>query len=152
MEKQSSLICLLRNVPIAALPEELIRQQLIHRMINELGYPKKNLTLETSLHQLPHLREVVSTLPQRRTDLICFAKGIHPKWDLYPLLVIECKAIKLTQKAMTQIIGYNHYLNARFIALTNGEEVRVGWREKAQYQFIQRLPSYEELMACLGIS
>lgn len=146
MKTQDSLICLLRNTPIAALPEEKIRQQLIDQMINQLGYPKGNLTLETSLHQLPHLQGAVRTLPQRRTDLICFGKGIHPQWDLYPLLVVECKAVKLTQKAMTQLIGYNHYLNARFIALTNGEEKKVGWRENGQYQFIHWLPSYRELM------
>lgn len=150
MGKQNSFICLLRNVTVAALPEEIVRQKLIHLMISQLGYPKGNLALEMGLHQLPYLQSVAATLPKRRTDLICFAKGIHPQWDLYPLLVVECKSVKLTQKAMTQLIGYNHYLNARFIALMNGEGVKVGWRgENGQYQFIQRLPSYQELMECV---
>ncbi len=149
MEKKKQLFCLLRSIWVAELPEEVVRQQLVHQMVHQLGYPKGNLTLETSLHQFPHLSTSVKRLPQRRTDLICFAKGIHPKWELYPLLLVECKGVKLTQKAMTQLIGYNHFLNACFIALTNGQEVRVGWRENDQYRFISRLPSYAELMGCV---
>lgn len=146
MEKRKQLFCLLRGIWVAELPEEIVRQQLVNQMIHQLGYPKGNLTLETSLHQFPHLRASVNALPSRRTDLICFAKGIHPKWELYPLLLVECKSVKLTQKAMTQLIGYNHFLNACFIALTNGQEMRVGWRQNEQYQFIDRLPAYAELM------
>lgn len=146
MEKKNQIHCLLRNEWIAALPEERVRQKLVHQMVHQLGYPKSSLSVEISLHQLPHLESSVSSLPQRRADLICFAKGIHPQWDIYPLLVVECKAVKLTQKCLMQLIGYNHFLNANFIALTNGDEVRFGWRQSGEYRYIDRLPSYEELM------
>lgn len=145
VEEQNQLHCLLRNTWVAGLPEEVVRQRLVHQMMHQLGYPKGSLSLETSLHQIPHLQSVSHQLPQRRTDLICFAKGIHPQWDLYPLLVVECKAVKLTNKAMTQLVGYNHFLRACFIALTDGNEMHFGWQGDGEYRFIDRLPSYEEL-------
>jgi len=123
-----------------------MRQKLVHQIVHQLGYPKSSLSVEISLHQLPHLEGSIPSLPQRRTDLICFAKGIHPEWDLYPLLVVECKAVKLTDKCMAQLIGYNHFLNAYFVALANEDELRFGWRKNGEYQFINRLPSYRELM------
>ena len=149
MEQQKQIHCILRNKWVAELPEEIVRQKLVHHMVHQLGYPKGSLSLETSLHQIPHLNSQAHALPQRRTDLICFAKGIHPQWDLYPLLVIECKAVKLTKKAMTQLVGYNHFLKAYFIALINAEGMRLGWYEGGEYRFIERLPSYEDLIASI---
>ena len=149
MPKQSSdqIRCLLRKEWVAALPEEVVRQKLIYQMINQLGYPASNLVLEKSLKQIPHIAQQGVKLPLRRADILCFSSGIHPVYDLYPLLLIECKAVKLTSKVISQVAGYNHYLQAYYICVANQDEIRTGWYDaaKQEYTFVDRLPSYLEL-------
>lgn len=147
-----SLICPIRKAAVTPLPEERIRVQLLCDLIDKLGYPPSGLAVEKELAQIPHLRSMASKLPQRRADVICFAKGIHPTEELYPLLLIECKAIKLTSKMINQVVGYNHYLKACYIALINQEEIRTGWFDKTTqtYQFVPYLPTYTQLLGRLS--
>jgi hypothetical protein len=143
------LICPIRKAAVSTLPEECVRVQLLYDLIQKLGFPQSHITVETELSQVPHLREKAHELPLRRADILCFAKGIHPTESLYPLLVIECKSVKLTQKMVNQVVGYNHYLQAHYIALVNAEEIRTGWIDKATglYHFVPYLPTYEQLMS-----
>lgn len=143
------LICPVRKVVVPTLPEERLRVQLLCDMIDKLGFPSSCIAVEKELSQIPYLRSVVDKLPQRRADVICFAKGIHATEELYPLIVIECKAVKLTPKMVNQIVGYNHYLHAQYITLINFEEVRTGWIDPISqtYRFVPYLPTYAQLMA-----
>lgn len=145
---EQSLICPIRKAAVASLPEERIRVQLLCDLIEKLGYPSSGLAVEKELAQIPHLRSMGGKLPKRRADIICFAKGIHPTEELYPLLLIECKALKLTSKMINQVVGYNHYLKACYIALVNHEEIRTGWfdRTTQTYKFVPYLPTYAELL------
>ncbi len=113
-----SLFCPIRKVWVASLPEERVRQALIQEMTLRLGYPLENFALEKSLNQLPHLKGNAH-LPKRRTDLIVFGKGLHSHYPLYPLLLVECKSIPLTSKTLRQIVGYNQFAGAYFIAAVN---------------------------------
>lgn len=142
------LVCPIRKAAVPSLPEELIRVQLLCDLIEKLGFPAHNLAVEKELSQIPHLRSMGGKLPQRRADIICFAKGIHPIEELYPLLLIECKAVKLTGKMVNQVVGYNHYLKAPFIALANHEEIRTGWfdSQTQEYRFVPYLPTYAQLL------
>lgn len=144
-----ALYCHIRKEWVNAQPEEYVRQNLIRLMIEELGYPASHLVLEKQLGQMPHLVRKDPSWPNRRADIICFAKGIHPVHSLYPLLLVECKAIKLSPKVINQVAGYNYYLKSFFIAIANQEEIRTGWYDplKNAFNFISRLPSYPELMA-----
>lgn len=144
-----TLICPIRKVAVPTLPEERIRVQLLCDLIEKLGFPASGLAVEKELSQIPHLRSMENKLPQRRADIICFAKGIHLSEELYPLLVIECKAVKLTPKMVNQVIGYNHYLKARYIALVNQQEIRTGWfdGESNAYRFVPYLPTYAQLLS-----
>lgn len=141
--------CLVRKEWVAATPEEVVRQNLISRMCGQLGFLPGGLSLEKSLDQIPHVAHQIHRPPLRRADIIYFAKGIHPHYDLYPLLLIECKAIKLSPKVINQVTGYNHYLQAYFVCIANQTEVRTGWYDPQtkDYRFVDRLPSYKELMA-----
>lgn len=143
------LFCPIRKATVAALPEERIRVRLLCDMIDKLGYPAGSLAVEKELSGIPHLRSVSGKLPRRRADIICFAKGIHPSEELYPLAVIECKAVKLTSKMVNQVIGYNHYLKASYIVLMNHEEIRTGWFDRAtqSYRFVPYLPTYAQLLS-----
>lgn len=150
----NQLYCQIRKEYVAALPEEIVRQQLLIQMIEGLGYPKGVLAVEKALRQFPHLASSRQSLPDRRVDIVCFAKGIHPEHDLFPLLVIECKAIKLNDKVLQQVGGYNHFIHAPFVAVANAEEVYTGWRdgESRDYRFVKFLPTYQDLLGRCCIS
>jgi hypothetical protein len=144
------LLCPLRKAWVAATPEELVRQALLHELIHVLGYPAALLSVEKELKTLPHLgAHARVSLPTRRADILCYAPGNH---SLYPLLLIECKAVKLTARGVNQVTGYNHFVKAYFIAVVNHEERRFGWydAQQGEYTFIPQIPPYAELLASLG--
>lgn len=136
--KQSKLFDPVRNCFVAATPEERVRQKWLQAMMITLGYPKELLAVEKELWHLPHLLSDPH-VPQRRADIICFAKGIHPQHLLYPLLLIECKQESLSAKALDQVLGYNYYVGAPFVAVVNGTHIIMN-------QGLSTLPSYQELL------
>jgi hypothetical protein len=144
----SLLFDAIRNKWVSASPEELVRQKLLNHMLNELGYPRELLVVEKQLSQLPHLTSYKSSLPDRRADIICYGKDIHPDHALYPLLLIECKEERALQKAVDQVLGYNYYVQAYFVALVDSQGVRLGYYEKQakRTHFISSLPPYAELL------
>lgn len=147
-QERQQVYCQVRKEWVAATPEELVRQRLITLMANQLGYPLESFALEKALSQIPHVTLLQQKPPLRRADIICFAKGIHPEHQIYPLLLVECKAVKLTPKGMNQLIGYNHYLQAHFVCVANQDQVRAGWYDPQakDYHFIDYLPSYKDLI------
>lgn len=130
-----------KNVP--ATPEELIRQSLLYIMLRRLNYPKELIAIEKSLSDLPHLKTMPG-LPDRRADIICFAKNIHPDYPLFPLLLIECKEGKLGAEAIQQALGYNHYVQAPYVAVAGSDGVQLIYPQNVPF-----LPSYAQLMETL---
>lgn len=149
MSEPCQLFCSIRKKWIASTPEEKVRQGLLIHMTQNLAYPNGSLALEMTLSQMPHLSHLPSyQIPNRRADLIVLAPGLHPNYPLYPLLLIECKAVAITAKVLRQVIGYNQYLQACFIGVVNEVEKRVGWQHPIQkdYHFLAVLPPYETLL------
>jgi hypothetical protein len=147
--KKESLFCPVRKEWIKALPEELVRQKLLCEMLSQLGYPLGLLAVEKAVRQLPHLSaKEKNEAPDRRVDILCFAKDKSKDGTLLPLLTIECKSVKLSKRAVDQILGYNHYIRSSFIAIANGQEILTGWfdSKKGDYHFIDYLPPYEALL------
>lgn len=147
-----TIYCKIRKVEVAETQEELVRQKLLCLMINDLGYPEECFGIEKSLSGMPHLEISKAKIPKRRSDIIFFGKNIHPKFPLYPLLLIECKAVKLTSATLNQVIGYNTHLKALAIAIANQQEIRTGWysSEKQGYSFVSGMPSLAELKGLLS--
>ena len=146
MSETESIFCPIRKAWVAALPEELVRQRFITYMTEERGFPASLISVEKSLRQLPHLALTDSQhIPDRRADILCFAKGVN---GVYPLLLVECKAVKLIPTVVSQIVGYNHHVGASFIAVVNQTEMRVGWfdKSKREYVFLNTLPTYVDLL------
>lgn len=144
----TQIFCRIRKEWVAKQPEEIVRQNLLCYMIEEQGFPPALIAVEKALNQMPHLALVDKKhIPKRRADIVVFARGIHPQFDLHPLVMVECKAVKITPRTMNQVIGYNHCVNSPFIVLVNEERLITGWRDKAKgnYQFINHLPSYVDL-------
>lgn len=131
---------------VKATPEEQVRQRWLKVMVHQLQYPKELLVVEKEIKELPHLSTI--DVPDRRVDILCYGKGIHSSWPLYPLLLIECKAEGLTEDAVDQVIGYNHHIKAYFCAAAGPDEVRLGYFDIARknYVFYSVLPPFKELM------
>ena len=100
--------CLIRNAEVAATPEERVRQALLNLMIHELGYPKSNFVVERCLTAFGG--------PERRLDILFF-KGSEP------YLLIECKKEKIDDKAKAQVLGYNHYIKSKEVALASWGQI-----------------------------
>lgn len=144
-KQRDSLYDPFRCMRVAATPEEVVRQKLLQYMTKHLGYPRELLAVEKQLSELPHLHGVLA-LPKRRADILCFAKGLHPMFPLYPLLLIECKGGKIGKEAEDQAIGYNHFVQAAYVAIAGDGLVELVHPQKLSF-----LPKYDELLehACL---
>lgn len=142
-----TLFCPLRKIWVADLPEEKIRQALVQEMTQRLGFPLGSLALEKSLNQLPHVQDKTS-LPKRRADLLVFVKNLHPHHPFYPLLLVECKSTPLNQKVLRQLVGYNQFVKAYFIAAANQTHLYLGWRSPSHQDFCfqEGLPPYSFLI------
>jgi hypothetical protein len=144
-----TIYCLIRKMWVAAIPEETVRQHVLAYMIQELGFPAPLISVEKAVRQLPHLLLMDRhRVPDRRVDILCYAKGKASNSTLYPLLAIECKAVPLTARVINQVVGYNHYIRARYIAVVNREKMRTGWYDpdKGEYAFVDYLPAYASLI------
>lgn len=127
-------------------PEEVIRQRLIHYMVNVLDYPDQCIAVEKELAGLVFQLKTVTPLcgrkvPKRRIDLIVFSR------KFVPLILFECKAVVLSPSAIHQVMGYNAFLKAPFICIANGEKVLFGVYDHSlgKCSFKEGLPSYSQL-------
>jgi hypothetical protein len=135
-KQKGSLFDPFRQAWVVASPEEIVRQKLLHVMITQLGFPRELLAVEIQLSEIPHLKGVPN-LPKRRVDIICFAKGIH---SLYPLLLIECKEGQVGEDAKLQVLGYNHYIQAKFVAIAGENTAQLIYPQEVPF-----LPPYSQL-------
>ena len=92
---------------VALTPEEWVRQQFAHYLVDVCGYPAGRIGIEVSLK--------VNRMPLR-TDMVIFGPRREP-W-----MIIECKApeVKLTHKVFDQASRYNYHFRAQYLTLTNG--------------------------------
>ena len=139
LSNQNNLFCLVRKCEVHATPEEWVRQKLLAQMIEELGYPSSFLAVEKKLSELPLADFSKKSIPNRRVDVVCYGAGA----SFEPLLLIECKANSYGDKEMRQLLGYNYYVGARFLALVNPQKTT--FLSVVDQQFRDHLPSYSQL-------
>ena len=150
LSKQNKLPLLfdpIRREWVTKTPEECVRQALLQQMIHRLDYPAPLVAVEKELQHLPHL-QLNAHLPKRRIDIVVFAKGIHPLHTLFPILLLECKAVALTSAVTRQVVSYNAIVQAPFLTIANEKQILTGCynREKGQFCFEVGLPSYTDLL------
>lgn len=126
----------IRQKEVVAQPEERVRIAFIHEMLR-LGYPSALIRIEVDLS---HSTLLGKKAPKRRLDIVCYQKAPE---GFMPLLLVECKAGKLSQKAAKQAIGYNYYLGAPFVCLVGEDEVQFGLDV---LETVSQLPTYSELI------
>lgn len=133
----------IRSCWVAATPEEVIRQLWLRKMVLELGFPKELIAVEKELKSFPHLLQV--SVPDRRIDIVCYGKTLEP------LLLIECKAVALSPKALDQAMGYNDYVKAPYVAVANDRSIYLRHQGQDQTYELSYLPPYANLMEKINV-
>ncbi len=115
-------------------------------MIEKLGYPKALLGVEKSLVDIADATFSAKDIPRRRVDIVCFTKG-----EARPLLLIECKALDLSEKSFRQVIGYNYYVKAPFVAVACESAILMGVfnPKTSSYDFMDGLLRFQDLERAL---
>lgn len=133
-EGKTEIFDFLRSRYVALSPEEVVRQQFVHWLVEHKGYPAARMGNEIELE---------ANGKKRRCDSVVFdSLGM-------PLMIIEYKAptVAITQKVFEQISSYNVILHARYIIASNGLNhycARVDYDTKS-YCFLRDIPDYSEL-------
>ena len=132
---KKSILDIIRKKYVAATPEEIVRQYIIHYLVNEKFYPKSLLAVEMplTLNQL-----------KKRCDIVAYKNN-------QPHLIVECKApkVKLDQATFEQVSTYNLKLKVPYLLITNGVEnccAQVDFRNNT-YRFLNFIPDYAALNA-----
>lgn len=125
----------LRKRFVALTPEEWVRQQFTHFLVEHKGYPAMFIGNEITLS--------VGRL-SRRCDSVVFNKSAEP------VMIIEYKAptVKITQKVFEQICSYNIALHAPYLTVSNGLQsycCRID-KKANTYEFLKDIPAYGELL------
>lgn len=133
---KEQIFCAWRHRWVRLTPEEWVRQQLLHRMVEQLCYPASLIAVEVAIT----VGEV-----HKRCDAVVYDRAMQP------LLLIECKAetVPLTQKTLDQAITYNRKLNVPFLLLHNGpQSIFVTLNPDGTNHYAQRCPGYTDLLRC----
>lgn len=122
------VFCEWRRKFVRLTPEEYVRQSFLHRLVEELGYPKELIAVEASLQH-------------KRADAIVYNPGMQP------LMIIEFKAdtVAITQKTLDQAAIYNRQVNVPYLILHNGSCSVIAHITNNQIAFAQNIPTYGEL-------
>ena len=106
---KEQIFCEWRKRWVRLTPEEWVRQQLLHHMVEQLAYPSSLIGVEVA--------KIVGEV-KKRCDAVVYNQ------DLQPLMLIECKAetVPITQKTLDQALVYNRKLNVPYLILYNGPQ------------------------------
>ncbi len=133
-EKGFSVFDIIRKKYILITPEEHVRQQFIHFLIQEKQYPKGLLAVEKQLKIFDKIK---------RTDIVLYDKQGNVS------IIVECKApeVKISQDAFDQIARYNMNFKAKYLIVTNGIShycCKPNYLNNS-YEFLKEIPDYELL-------
>ena len=104
---KEQIFCEWRKRWVRLTPEEWVRQQLLHYLVEQLDYPASLIAVEQA---------IMVGEAKKRCDAVVYDRAMQP------LVLIECKAetVPLTQKTLDQAITYNRKLNVPYLLLYNG--------------------------------
>ena len=132
---QTEVFDFIRKAYVILTPEEWVRQQFIHFLVQEKKYPASLISIEKGIKVLGL---------QKRFDAVVSDKSGQPA------VLIEFKSpdVKITQNTFEQISAYNLKLKVRFLIVSNGLKhycCKVDF-EKQAFEFLADIPEYNELI------
>lgn len=129
---QKYIFGLIRKKYLVLTPEEIVRQLILHYLVEEKGYPKNRIRAEMGLE--------VNTMI-KRCDILVFNKALEP------VLLVECKSakIKIDHKVFDQIAQYNMTLKVPYLLVTNGpvNYCSIINQEEKTFEFLDEIPAYD---------
>jgi hypothetical protein len=130
-ENKTYILDLIRKKNLLLTPEEWVRQNCLHFLISNLGYPPSLINVEKQIQVNGRIK---------RYDIVVYSS------DGSVNILIECKAptIKITQDTFDQVARYNMALKSNYLMLTNGKEhyfCVMNYKDQS-YQFIKEIPKY----------
>lgn len=108
--------------------EEWVRQNFIAYLTKTKSYPAPLMAIEKEI-RLGELK--------KRCDIVVYK-------DSRPWMIIECKEpqVRLDEKVLRQILGYNMSLQVPYLVLTNGETTHGLRRTGGAPEFLTQIPDY----------
>ena len=127
---KEQIFCEWRHRWVRLTPEEWVRQQLLHRMVEQFDYPVSRIAVE---------KAITVGEAHKRCDAVVYDASLRP------LMIIECKAetVPLTQKTLDQAITYNRKLNVPYLILHNGPQTICVHGDNT---YTSGLPRYTDLL------
>jgi hypothetical protein len=126
---------IIRKKRLVLTPEEWVRQNFVHYLIEDLHYPPSLMMTENGL-------KLFNT--QKRSDIVVYDRNGAP------LVVVECKAadVKITQETFNQVARYNITWKAPFVMVTNGLNHYCARYDAAtcKYTFLKEIPQYGDII------
>jgi len=120
---------IIRKKYVLLTPEEWVRQNLLHYLIEQQGYPKGLISVE---------KEIRVNGLKKRYDLVVFSKAMAP-W-----MLVECKKpqVLITEQTLQQLLRYHQVLQCPFWMLSNGKQHYCGQVSDRQVTWLEALPEY----------
>jgi hypothetical protein len=128
-----------RGKNVRALPEELVRHQLVEWLVGVVGVPRRLVAVEYPLSNLdPRSR--------KRADVVVWQPSENDG-GMRAWLLAECKApsVRLSIAVADQVRGYAEKIRAEFVLLTNGNEVRIFRRVGSRYGEVEGVPLFSTI-------
>lgn len=124
------ILCGWRHKYVRLTPEEWVRQQVLHQLVTDLGYPASGIAVEVQL------------TTKRRADAVVY------KPDLTPVMLIEFKAetVELSQNTLDQIAVYNRQYKVPYLLLSNGRQTVMAKVDEQQIIFLENIPEWTQLL------
>lgn len=132
-EGKTVIFDIIRKKYIVLTPEEWVRQHFVQYLINQLGYSKALISIESGLKYNDLAK---------RTDIVVYNNLGNP------VVLVECKSSenRLGQKVMEQAMMYNKTIKADYLIVTNGMEHSCLFVDRSSntVKFLSELPSFED--------
>ena len=135
MKDASTIWDPLRKKDVALTPEESVRQWFIQLLNKQSGVPLHLMGSEVELKYGVEGKTY-------RADIVVYGKNTEP------VAIVECKRaeVNLSQQTVAQALRYDYILNVKYIFITNGNSNFVCKRENGNFVFLDRFPTYEEMI------
>lgn len=135
LDSHTEVFDFIRKAYVVLTPEEWVRQQFIHFLVQEKNYPASLISIEKGIKVLG--------LQKRFDAVVADSSG-------QPAVLIEFKSpdVKITQKTFEQISSYNLKLKVRFLMVSNGMKhycCKVDFGKRT-FEFLTNIPEYNELI------
>jgi len=127
------VFCAWRKKYVRFTPEENVRQQFLHALVDHYHYPESWIAVEVQL------------VSGRRADAVIYNQKLEPQ----VLLEFKAETVSLTQKVLDQIAVYNRQFKVPYLILCNGIQMVVAKINEQQITFLDTIPQWEEIN-CFG--